>query len=172
MADTEEDAYGGVFGTFPYAFRRSESRLFRSYVVVGGVLAVLVSFLFLLSLIDAINETLGTGGGTFTFTRAFVITVALAVVFPLIAPVLLVARHHRRIGADIRYDAMLAATGYLYILTLAVGLIITIPDKMHEAPSGLFAPVVSILYDIEPLFGAIPPLFATLLIFVVHRRLR
>jgi hypothetical protein len=168
----EEDAYSGVFGTFPYAFRRSESRLFRSYVALGGLLAGLVSVLFVLALVIAVATTLGTAGGTFTFTRAFVIAVGLAVVFPLVAPVLFVARHHRRVGADARYDAAMAASGYLFVASLYVGLVASIPAEQQAPTSGPLAPVVDALYGLDPLFGLVPPVLAALLVFVVHRRLR
>lgn len=171
MADADE-SYSGLFGTFPYAFRTSESLLLRSYVVLGGVLAGLVAFLFGLAFVAMMVTTLGAGGGVFTFSRAFFILVGLAVVFPLIAPVLLVARRHRRVGGDARYDAALAAGGYLFVLSLYVGLVVSTPANQQETPPAVLAPVVTLLYDLPPLAGLVPPLVAALLILALHRWLR
>lgn len=171
MRDGDEP-YSGLFGTFPYAFRASESLLLRSYVVLGGVLAALVAFLFGLAFVVMMVTTLGSGGGVFTFSRAFYIVVGLFVVFPLLAPVLLAARRHRRVGNDARYDAALAAAGYLFVLSLYVGLIVSTPGSQQETPPALLAPVVTFLYGLPRAAGLVPPLLAALLIFAVHRRLR
>lgn len=171
MGDGDE-AYSGLLGTFPYAFRNSDSLLLRSYVVLGGVLAALVAFMFGLAFVTMMVTTLGAGGGVFTFSRAFFIVVGLFVVFPLLAPVLLVARRHRRVGNDVRYDAALAAAGYLFVLALYVGLVVSTPESQRETPPGVLAPVVTVLYDLPPLAGLVPPLLAALLVLVLHRRLR
>jgi hypothetical protein len=39
-ADETDDAYGGIFGAFPYAVRASDSLAFKSYAVLGGLLFV------------------------------------------------------------------------------------------------------------------------------------
>lgn len=171
MGDGDE-AYSGLFGTFPYAFRASESLLFRSYAVLGGVLAALVAFLFGLAFVAMMVTTLGAGGGVFTFSRAFFIVVGLFVVFPLLAPVLLVARRHRRSGSDGQYDAALAGAGYLFVLALYVGLVVSTPASQRETPPELVAPVVTFLYGLDPLYGLVPPILAALLVLAVHRRLR
>lgn len=170
--DRGSDAYGGVVGAFPYAFRTSDSRLFRAYVAVGGLLAVLVVVLFALSLVVLVGETAGAPGGTFTFSRAFLLVVMLLVVVPLIAPVLLVARRHRRTGSTTGYDRALAATGYLFIVALYLGLVISAPESLTDDPGGgPLGAVVQWLYGLPRGAGVVPPLVAGVSVYVVHRAL-
>lgn len=164
--------YRGLPGAFPYAFRRSESRLFRSYVVVGGLLAVVLVLAFAVALVVAMSNTLGVIGGTFSFVRAFVLFVGFLVLVPVLAPVLLVARRHRRGGSTRRYDRALAAGGYLFVPALYLMLVISAPPEYREAPSGALAPVVESLYGLPAVAGIVPPLGAGLVIYLVHRRYR
>lgn len=171
-AGEPERTYGGIFGAYPYAFRQSDSRLFRSYVVVGGLLTGLVVLFFLTALVTLVANTVGTAGGTFTFVRAFYIVVGLVVVAPLAAPVLLVARRHRRSGSDDTYDGALAASGYLFVLTLYLALVISAPPGARETPAGPIAPVVEFLYGLPAVAGAVPPLVAVGLGYLLHRHYR
>lgn len=166
------EGYSSVLGTYPYAFRRSESRLFRSYAVLGGLLTALVVVVFVTAFVQLVANTLGTGGGTFTFVRSFYIVLGLLVVVPLMAPVLLVARRHRRTASTLTYDRALAASGYLFIVSLYLALVITAPPELRERPSGALAPVVETLYGLPPLAGAVPPLVAVAVGYLLHRRLR
>ncbi|WP_251329389.1 hypothetical protein [Haloplanus pelagicus] len=166
------DDYGGIVGAFPYAFRASDSRLFRSYVVLGGLLTVAVALLFVTAVIGVIAGTVG-GGGTLTLSRSFFAVVGLLVVVPLVAPVLFVARRHRRAGgSDGRYDAGLAASGYLFALSLYVGVVASVPPAQQATPTGTLAPVVAALYGLPQLVGIGPPLVAAGLFLLVHRWLR
>jgi len=164
--------YSGVFGAFPYAYRASESRLFRSYVVLGGLLASLVGLLFGLGLVAVFGRTLGAGAGTFTFVRSFYVVVGLFAVAPMLAPVLLVARRHRRGHGDARYDAALAAAGYLVALSLYLGAVVTAPENLRDPPGGALAPLIAALYALPPLVGLLIPLSAGGLVYAVHRLLR
>lgn len=166
MADAE---YSGLLGAFPYAFRASESRLFRSYVVIGGLIAILVGILFGFALVVLTFRTLSTGGGTVTFSRAFLVFVGLTVVFPLVAPVILVARRHRRTGSDARYDAALASAGYLFGASLYVSLLASIPPTQQQPPPAPFTPLVQFLYRLPPAAAVGPPLAAALVVIIVHR---
>jgi len=169
------DDYRGVVGAFPYAFRASDSHLFRSYVVLGGLLTVAVSLLFIAAVIGVIATTTGGRGGSLTLSRSFFAVVGLFVVVPLVAPVLFVARRHRRAGddpADGPYDAALAAAGYLFVVALYVGLVVSIPPSQQTAPTGPLAPVVAALYSLPQLAGVVPPLVAAAVILLCHRRLR
>jgi uncharacterized membrane protein YuzA (DUF378 family) len=167
------DGYRGVFGAFPYAFRQSDSLLFRSYVLVGALAALAVTLLFGAGLIVLVAQTAAIEGGSLTLSRAFYVVVGLLVVAPLLAPVLLVARRHRRaIGHDARYDLALSLAGYLFIASLYVGLVITVPADQQTPPSGVVAPVVGTLYALPQLTGVIPPLVASGLIVAVHRLFR
>lgn len=167
------DDYGGIIGAFPYAFRATDSWLCRSYVAVGGLLAVAVSVLFVAAVIGIIAGTTGGRGGSLTLSRSFVALIGLFVVVPLVAPVLFVARRHRRDGpADDRYDLALAVTGYLFVAALYVGLVVSVPPAQQTTPTGALAPVVATLYALPQLAGLVPPLVAAALIPLCHRVLR
>jgi hypothetical protein len=167
------DDYGGLLGAFPYAARTTDSWLCRSYVAVGGLLAVAVSVLFVAAVIGIIAGTTGGRGGSLTLSRSFVAVVGLFVVVPLVAPVLFVARGHRRDGGDrTTYDAALAATGYLFVVALYAGLVISVPPAQQTTPTGALAPVVATLYALPQLAGLGPPAAGAALILLVHRRLR
>ncbi|WP_435067503.1 hypothetical protein [Haloplanus sp. C73] len=169
------DDYGGVLGAFPYAFRASDSWLLRSYVVLGGLLTVAVSALFVTAVIGVIAGTTGGRGGNLTLSRSFFAVVGLFVVVPLVAPVLFVARRHRRRDAaagDTRYDAALALAGYLFVGALYVGVVISVPPAQQTTPTGLFAPVVATLYALPQPVGVVPPLVAAGAIGLVHRWFR
>jgi len=169
-----ERAYRGVLGAFPYAFRRSDSRLFRSYALLGGLAALAIAVAFVLALIYLIGGSFGARAGVFTFSRSFYVVVALFVIAPLIAPILLVARRHRLGYGDRRYDRALAASGYLFLLSLCLMLIISTPEKFQESVDqyGVFAPVIGALYDLPPLSGVGAPLSAAIVVYLVHRRRR
>lgn len=172
-ADAGDDsAYGGILGAYPYTFRTSDSRLFRLYVVVGGLLTLLLSIGFAISLLGVIANTAGAGGGTFSFVRAFVITVGLVVVFPLIAPVILVARRYRRDRGTMEYDYALAASGFVYTLSLYLAALVSAPAELRDPPAGLFAPVFEVLYALPRFAAVVFPIAAVALMYLAHRRLR
>ncbi|PSP71990.1 hypothetical protein BRC86_13720 [Halobacteriales archaeon QS_3_64_16] len=164
-----ESTYSGLLSAFPYAIRRSDSWLFRSYALLGGLLALGLVLLFVLALVVVIAATTAGAGGTFSLSRAFFVLVGLSVVGPTLAPVLFVAHHHRREGADRRYDAALALAGYLFAASLYVGVIITIPPEQQATPAGALAPVVEFLYGLPALAGLLPPVLAAIGIYLVHR---
>lgn len=165
-------SYSGAVGAFPYAFRESESWLLRSYVVVGGLLAALVAVLFGAALVVVVAQTAGVGGGTGTFVRAFFLTVGLVLVAPLLAPVLLVARRHRRAGSDRRYDGALAVAGYLFVGSLYLAAVVSTPETQRESVAGALGPVVATLYGI-PRIASVPLLVgAAALIGLAHWRFR
>jgi len=164
--------YSGVLGTYPYAFRRSSSRLFRSYVLLGGAVTLLVAVLFLFAVVGVVAETAGTAGGTFSFARAFVVLLGFLVVFPLMAPVILVARRHRRAGSTAAYDRAMAASGYLFLASLYLGLLPTTPPELRGDPPAALAPAVETLYGFPAAAGAVPPLVALAVGYLLHRRYR
>lgn len=189
----DDDAYGGLLGAFPYAFRSSDSLAFKSYVVVGGFLAFAIAFLFGLALVALIGASAGVGGGSFSFSRAFFVLVGLLVVAPLLAPVLFVARRHRRATSSAGYDARLAALGYLFLGSLYVALVISTPEAQQTALAGglgtvtLFAgtaielavsldplsvavvPLVRFLYGLPRFAGLVPPLAVAALVWLAGR---
>ncbi len=170
-ADPEEKTYGGLFGAFPYAFRQSESYLFKSYVVIGGLLTAFIGLAFTLSVMVVIGQT--GSSATLDFSRVFVALIGLFVVFPMLAPVLLVARRHRRrIGTDPVYDGRLAATGYLFVFSLYVGLIPTVGDEYQTEAGGPLGPVIDFLYALPAAVGIAFPIVAATVMYLAHRRLR
>jgi len=166
-----DDAYDGLFGAFPYALRSSESYLLRSYVVVGGLAALGTALLFTLALVVLLGETVGVGGGQFSFVRAFFIFAGMLVVAPLVAPVLFVARRIRRGTADRRFAFALGLLGYGFIGSLYVGAVISTPTGQQTIPGNpVLAAVVGGLYALPRLAGLVPPLLVAVAMVVVARR--
>lgn len=154
--------YRGLFGAFPYAFRETDSRLCKSYILLSGVLAVLVTLAFLISLVGILASP---GGG-----GSFVVLLALLVVAPLVAPVLFVAHQHRTAGGTGRYDVLLALSGYVFVGTLYAGALASAPDRFKTTDSlGVFEPVVRLLYAVPEQWGALIPVAGAVLIYATHR---
>jgi hypothetical protein len=182
VPDGERDGstYAGVLTAFPYACRESESVVFRFYAALSGLLALLLGFYFAAAITVVVSNTLGAAGGSFTFSRSFYVFVALAVVAPIVAPVLFVAREHRRGRGDDAFDARMAALGFVYLLALYVAAVISIPPSFtldgepvtRPAPAGLFAPVVRVLYAMPPVSSILPPIVVAVAMYVVDRRKR
>lgn len=167
-ADTEGRTYGGLIGAFPYAFRQSDSRLFKSYVLAGGTVTLVVALIFTLSVMYIVGET--GASATLAFSRMFVALLGLLVVFPLLAPILLVARRHRRgIGSDPQYDRRMAASGYLFLFAMYVGLIPTVPAEYQGDSGGVFAPIVDYLYGLPSAVGLAFPIAVVVVMYLVHR---
>lgn len=171
-ASQSEETYAGLFGAIPYALRSSRSWLFKLYVLVGGLVALVATVLMAFALVTLVARTATVPGGSLTLSRAFYVVVGLFVVGPLLAPILLVARRHRREGSKKRYDASLALAGFVFLGSLYVGLLVSVPPAQQEPVSGAFAPVVESLYALPQVGGVVPPVFAAALIAVVHRAVR
>ncbi|MFB6128021.1 MAG: hypothetical protein ABEJ79_12110 [Halolamina sp.] len=164
-----DEPYRGIVRAIPYAIRTSDSTLFRAYGLVGTLVAVFVGLLFGLALVVLIGRTAGTDGGTFTLSRAFFALVGLFAVGPLLAPVLFVARRHRRDDAvHPRYDAALGLSGFLFVAALYVGLVVSTPATDQVADAN---PVVTALYALPRAAGLVPPLVVAVATVVVHRTL-
>lgn len=167
------DAYRSVFGAFPYAVRASESWFFRIYALVGTLFAVLVGGTMLLALIAFMGESADVQGGLFAFSRSLYVLLGFAAAAPLITPVLLVARRHRRGDAvHEQYDQAMAATGYLFLASLYAGLLASAPPELREPVSGLFAPIVELLYAAPRIGGIVPPTVAAIVMAYAHLKLR
>ena len=159
------DDYRGVFGAFPYAFRHGDSLIFKLYVIFGTLAAAFIGGLFTFSLIIWIAETAGSPGGSLTLSRTFIAVVGLFAAGPLIAPILLVARKHRKqLTYHPRYDTIMSLTGVAFLGSIYLAAIISMPECFEldgeticrDPPSGTFAPVLSLLYAL-PQIGAIAP---------------
>lgn len=171
---SEVETYSGVLGAFPYALRRSESRLLRLYTVIAGVLTALLAVFFALALVKAIADSVG--GGSVSGYRALVLLLGVAVVTPVMGPVLLTARRHRRAEeTDARpptlgYERLMGALGFLFLLAGYAALVISVPASFQSAPSGPLAPLVTLLYDAPVVASPLPPAVVALAMLLVDRR--
>lgn len=171
-ADAEERTYGGLLGSFRYSYGASDSYVYKGYVLVSAALGLALTLLFALALIGLIAATLGASE-TITLVRSFFVLVALLVIAPIFAPVLLVARRHRtKQGSDAAYDAALAVGGSLFIGALYLGLVISVPPEHQQTTTGGLAVVVEALYDLPGALGVLPPVLAAVAIALLHRRFR
>lgn len=165
-----EDDYGGLLGAFPYAFRRSDSTLFRLYAAVGGALALVLSLAFAVSFVVSVANSVGlAAGGTSSFVRSFVVLAGFLVVLPLLAPVIYVARSRRQTGGRTRHDAALALAGFGYVLSLYLGAVVSAPPPYRDANVG---PLVEFLYGLPAPAGLIAPVTAAAFVYLAHRRFR
>ncbi|GGN91835.1 hypothetical protein [Haloarcula pellucida] len=162
-------SYDGLPGAFVYAVRTSESWLFKGYVLLALLLTVAIALVFVFGLISILAQTSTVRGGTFTFSRSFFLFVGLLVVAPLLAPVLLVARRHRRSVSSVTYDRGLALSALLFVASLYVGLVVSVPPQLQE-PTG--SSIVTALYELPQIAGLVPPLVAVGVMYAVHRLLR
>lgn len=168
------DATGDDAGRYSLVWRSvtaalgSDSYLLRSYALVGTLLAAFVTLLVALAFPGWVARTL-YGGGTATFSRAFLLLSGLLVVAPLLAPIVLAARRHRAGTATPGSDFLLAASGYLFVGSLYVALLVSAPPGQRETPPALVAPVVEVLYGLDPVLAVVPPVLAAALVFAVDR---
>ncbi|MFB6146499.1 MAG: hypothetical protein ABEJ08_02310 [Halobacteriaceae archaeon] len=175
-----DEGYRGLPGAYPYAARASDSWLFRAYVLIGGAATAFVAVGMTLAVVTILGETVAASGGTFTLLRGFYVLVGLFVVGPLVAPVLVVARRHRRTAGESpapRYDAAMGAAGFCFLVSTYAGLVASIPARFvldgevvtRTPPEGLLAPVVAALYAVPPAASVLFPLAGAALLVVVHR---
>ncbi len=170
--------YDGVFGAFPYAFRESDSRLFKLYVAASAVAIGLIALFVGAALVVLIGRTAAVQGGSLTLSRSFYVVIGLLVVLPAIAPTLLVARRYRRGSrGSTRHEAALAAAGFVFLLSIYLGVVASMPETFtldgetvaRPPPSGAFAPVVAALYAIPSVFAWSVPLAGAALVGLAHR---
>jgi len=167
--DDRPEPYNGLPGAFPYAFRASDSLLFKAYVPVALLLSVAIALVFSFGLITQLAQTGSVRGGTFTFSRSFFLFIGLLLVAPLLAPVLSVARRHRRTESSVAYDRALALSAFLFIGSLYLALLTSAPAELREPTQSA---VVGFFYSLPPLAGVAPPLLAILAMYLTHRLLK
>ncbi|NHN63923.1 hypothetical protein G9463_11530 [Haloarcula sp. JP-Z28] len=168
-ADDKPEPYNGLPGAFPYAFRATDSLLFKAYVPVALLLSVAITLVFSFGLITQLAETGSVRGGTFTFSRSFFLFVGLLLVAPLLAPVLSVARRHRRTASSVAYDRALALSAFIFIGSIYLALLTSAPAELREPTQSA---VVGFFYSLPPIAGVVPPMLATLGIYLTHRLLK
>jgi hypothetical protein len=172
MANTDtadEASYRGLPSAFPYALRASESWLFRGYVVLALLLTLAIGLVFTFGLIGVLAGSTGARGGTFTFSRTFFLFIGLLVIAPLLAPVLLVARRHRRSSSSVSYDRSIALSALVFIASLYLSLIISAPEALRDPTENA---LITVLYSLPRLAGLVPPLLAVVLMYTSHRVFR
>ncbi|MFC7082302.1 hypothetical protein [Halorussus caseinilyticus] len=157
-----------VVGAFRRAFAETDSRLLKSYAVVSALLGALTSILLLLAFPVWVFNTTG-GSELATFSRAFLVVGGVLLLVVLVAPVYSSGRRHARGTASVRADATLALSGYLFVLSLYVSLLISAPPGQRETPPALVAPAVEFLYSLPSVYAVAPPLLAAALVAAVHR---
>jgi len=170
--DQSGNSYRGVLGAFPYALRASSSTVFRIYTLLAALATLFVTLIIAFGLVTLIAATASVAGGSLTLSRAFYAVVGILIVGPLLAPVLLVARRHRRNRqVATHYDSLLGVSGGFFLLSLYTGLVITVPPAQQQPVSGVLEGVITTLYEWPPLAGVVPPALASGVIWVVHRQL-
>ena len=161
--------YEGILGAFPYAFRASTSRLFKLYVLVSGVATTLIALFIVSALVVLIGRTASIQGGSLTLSRAFYVVLGLLIILPAVAPTLAIARRHRRgLTASKRLEAAVAVAGFIFLLSLYLGVVASMPatfsldsETVTRPPAsgtGEFEPLIAGLYAIPSGFSWIVPL--------------
>jgi hypothetical protein len=163
-----EESRSVLIGSFRRVFAETDSRLLQLYVLVSALLGGLVALLLLLALPVWIFNTAG-GSELATFSRAFLVVGGVLLLAVLAAPVVFSARRHARGTANWRTDYMLAVSGYLFVLSLYLALIVSAPPDQRGTPPAVVAPAVEFLYSLPATYAVTPPLLAALLIVVVHQ---
>lgn len=156
------EEYRGLPGAFTYAFRRSDSWLFRSYVVVSALVGGFTALLLLLGLVTWLAGPTGLAG-----QNALLGVIGILVLAPLVAPVLFVARRHRFGDDRPRVDRLFGLAGYAFVLSIYLALLITDPSR-HVVAGPLQGPVAAL--DALPRgYGLVPPAVAAAAIVLIAR---
>lgn len=163
-APAPDDGYAGLLGAFPYAFTATRSHALRLYVLASALLGGFVALVIALALVRWLLDPTGLVG-----ERALLGVIALFLLGPLFAPVLLVARRHRYGTDDPRYDRALALAGFAFVLSVYVGLVATVPPQWQNSPAGPLAPAIEFVYALPPTWGLVPPLVGAALVALAHR---
>jgi hypothetical protein len=162
MADGEP--YSGLFGAYRYAFRQSDSLLFRAYVLLSALCGAYVSLLLVLAAVS----WLATPGAL--EEKALLGVIGVLVLAPLFAPVLIVARRYR-LGHDRPgMDRAFALVGSAFLLSLVLALVVTDPNA-HSGP-GPVGDALDFLDALPATYGLAFPVVAVLLIYVAVRYTR
>jgi hypothetical protein len=177
-AGASSSTYGGLVTAFPYALRESDSRAFTLYAALSGLLSIVLGFYFAAAVTVAVSNTLGAGGGTFTFVRSFYVFVAFGIVAPIVGAVLFAAREHRHGRGDPVFDRRMAVLGFVYLVALYFAAVISMPPTFtldgetvtRPEPAGVVAPLISVLYAMPPLSSILPPALVGVAMYLLDRR--
>lgn len=148
--------------------RSSDSVLLRSYTVVSALVGLFMIALVLLGLPIWIAQTEGQTALNM-IGRALLPLVGLALLAPLVGPVLYAAKNREKGRSDRRGDAALGLAGYLFVTSMYLALVISAPPESRSDPPALVAPIIEFLYGLPALAGLLPPVIGAILIFVVQQ---
>jgi hypothetical protein len=161
---TEGEPYSGLFGAYRYAFRQSNSALFRMYVGVSAFIGLFVSILLVLGVVNWAGSA-----GQFG-ERALLSVIGVLILGPLFGPVLIAARRYR-LGLDRPgFDRYLGLAGIGFLLSIYLALFVSDPTD-HSAPGPLDVPV-SMINELPQTYGLIPPVVATVGLYLIVRYTR
>lgn len=167
MSDEAPRSRSVVLGAVTYAVVEGDSRLFRSYAVIGSLLAVFVGLLFVLALPVWVVEIASSGGGPLQrIGLGLLWLVGLALIATMVVPMLLVVRRHRQ-GRPERQLAF-GVAGYAFVLSIYLALIVSAPPDLRDSPGGVLAPVLETLYGLPRLSAPAFPLFGVLLLVAIE----
>ncbi|MFC7114444.1 hypothetical protein ACFQH2_04970 [Natronoarchaeum sp. GCM10025703] len=114
-------------------FRSSDSILLRSYAVVSALVGLFLIALVLLAMPIWIAQTAGQTALNM-IGRALLPLVGLALLAPLVGPVLYAEKNRAAGTADRQGDATLAVAGYLFVASIYLALVISAPVEARTDP--------------------------------------
>jgi multisubunit Na+/H+ antiporter MnhG subunit len=165
-ADEESGRYSAVVRSVRTAWG-SDSRLLRAYAVVGSLVALFVTIAVILAFPSWVANS--ASGSTQAFSRAFLLLLGLVVVAPVIAPMFFATRRHREGTANTRRDARYGLSGFLFVLSLYVALLVSAPASLREEPPPVVGPAIEFLYGLDPVYAFVPPVLGVALIVAADR---
>lgn len=147
---------------------RADSLVLRTYAVVGTLVAAFAAVLVVLAFPGWVANTVG-GTATDTFSRGFLLVGGLAVVVPLLAPMLYAARRRREGSEQRRHELLFGLAGYAVVGSLYAALLVSAPADARGTPPDFLAPVVGTLYGLPALTAPAFPATAATLVVVLDR---
>lgn len=154
--------YRGLPGAFVFALRRSESYLFKGYVLASAIVGAFATVVLLLGLVSWLASPRTPFG-----QQALLTVIAILLLLPLFAPVLIVARRHRTTGSSRRDDAALGLAGFGVVLSIWLALYVSAPERSRGP--GPLEPALAALGALPRAAWPLPPLLAVgLLVLAVH----
>lgn len=149
---------------------RDRSRVLRTYAIIAVIVSLFTAALLLLALPGWIAQTDGTSA-TLMLAPAMLLLGGIAVIVGVMVPLLLVRSRLPEAGAAPSRERLYGSFGYVFVLAVYVGLIISAPAEYVEDTAALVQPLVDQLNALDPLVGVAPPLVVFGLLLVVDRRL-
>lgn len=152
---------------------RSESYLLRFYTVVGLLASAFVALLLLLAIPQWVAWTVGSSELS-TFSRVMLPWLGLLLVVPLLAPPFYAARRDGRGRRSRRSDFLLALSGFAFLGSVYVTLLVSAPVEYREPPPALpvVGAFVEFCYALPAIYALVPPVLGAATIGIVERLAR